>query len=182
MKLILDIESGVSGKPYNIGYLIIKKNKIVKKRNFVILENISSSQYSNCFAKILNDIGKRKHQFTYLTNKEFQRKFASDLTKFEIKKVYGFNISYDKRKLEMITKAAHDLTFYDLRTLIIPYLSGDYEKFCFNNGYLTKHGKPKTTLEVIYRYLTNDLNFNQEHTGLSDCLMEFKLYKKLRDS
>lgn len=184
MKIILDIECGKTGKPYNIGYLIIKKNKIIKRRNIVILENIKDNQLSNCLTKILIDLRDKKGKFSYLTNKEFQKKFKQDLIRYNVKKVYAFNSPYDESKLNLICAGAHNLTFYDIRKLILPYLTDNFNFFCFTNNYLTKTGKPQTTLEVIYKYLTGDLNFNQEHTGLSDCLIEFELLKwiKKRDS
>ena len=44
-----------------------------------------------------------------------------------------------------------------------------YTSWCVKNNYLTeKYRKPKMTAEVLYRYLTNDNSFNEEHTGLAD--------------
>ena len=51
----------------------------------------------------------------------------------------------------------------------------DYIAFCENNGFTTKHNKPKLTAEIIYRYLTNDVEFVESHTGLEDVEIEMAI-------
>ena len=48
----------------------------------------------------------------------------------------------------------------------------DYIAFCEEHEFLTTYKKPKFTAEVIYRYLTNDLDFEESHTGLEDVEIE----------
>ena len=51
----------------------------------------------------------------------------------------------------------------------------DYIAFCENNGFITQHNKPKLTAEIIYRYLTNDVEFVESHTGLEDVEIETEI-------
>lgn len=51
-----------------------------------------------------------------------------------------------------------------------------YITFCQDNGFTTKHNKPKLTAEIIYRYLTNDVEFVESHTGLEDVEIETQIY------
>lgn len=48
----------------------------------------------------------------------------------------------------------------------------EYCEFCERNNFVTKHNKPKFTAEILYRFLTNDLEFEEEHTGLADVRIE----------
>lgn len=48
----------------------------------------------------------------------------------------------------------------------------NYIKFCEDNGFCTKNGKPRLTAEIIYRYLTGDIEFVESHTGLEDVEIE----------
>ena len=48
----------------------------------------------------------------------------------------------------------------------------NYIKFCESNGFCTKNGKPRLTAEIIYRYLTGDIEFVESHTGLEDVEIE----------
>jgi hypothetical protein len=51
----------------------------------------------------------------------------------------------------------------------------DYIAYCESNGFTTKHNKPKLTAEIIYRYLTNDVEFVESHTGLEDVEIEMAI-------
>ena len=56
----------------------------------------------------------------------------------------------------------------------------DYVKWTIENNYLTeKRHTPKLTAEVIYRYITNDDEFIEEHTGLADVLIEKEITRYL---
>ena len=52
-----------------------------------------------------------------------------------------------------------------------------YQKFCAENGYLTKQGKPRLTAEVLYRFISKDTTFKEEHTGLEDVLIETEILR-----
>lgn len=52
----------------------------------------------------------------------------------------------------------------------------DYRAFCVENEYITKRNENRYTAEIIYRYLTNSLDFIEEHTGLADCMIEKEIF------
>ena len=51
-----------------------------------------------------------------------------------------------------------------------------YIAFCESNNYLTTYHKPRFTAEIIYRFLTNDNEFVESHTGLEDVEIETEIY------
>lgn len=51
-----------------------------------------------------------------------------------------------------------------------------YRNFCVTNGYVTNYGQNRYTAEVIYRFLTNNNDFEEEHTGLADCMIEKEIF------
>lgn len=51
-----------------------------------------------------------------------------------------------------------------------------YIAFCEENNFITKNGKPQLTAEVIYRYLTNNIEFVESHTGLEDVEIETEIF------
>ena len=51
-----------------------------------------------------------------------------------------------------------------------------YIAFCEEHNFVTKHGKPQLTAEVIYRYLTNNVEFVESHTGLEDVEIETEIF------
>lgn len=52
-----------------------------------------------------------------------------------------------------------------------------YRRFCESNGFMTKHEvpRPRYTAEVIYRFITKDINFEEAHTGLRDVEIETEI-------
>ena len=61
-----------------------------------------------------------------------------------------------------------------------------YRSFCEENGYLAKNGQLKFTAEVLYRFISQNNDFTETHTGLEDVLIEkevlaycFKQHKKM---
>jgi DNA polymerase III epsilon subunit-like protein len=51
-----------------------------------------------------------------------------------------------------------------------------YTAFCQENNYLTAYGKPRLTAEILYRYLTDDITFEESHTGLEDVEIEREIF------
>ncbi len=63
-----------------------------------------------------------------------------------------------------------------------------YIAWCEKHEYMYK-GKPRLTAEILYQYITGNLNFVEEHTGLADVLIEKDIFvqcvrqhKKMRKS
>lgn len=54
----------------------------------------------------------------------------------------------------------------------------EYIDFCKTNNYMTTHEipRPRKTAEVLWRFLTNDNSFQEEHTGLADVKIEAQIF------
>ena len=59
----------------------------------------------------------------------------------------------------------------------------DYIKFCQDNGYMTnnKTPRPRLTAEVLWRYISNNNEFIESHTGFEDVEIESKIFTKCLD-
>ena len=55
-----------------------------------------------------------------------------------------------------------------------------YIEFCEENGFMTKHKtpRPKATAEVLYKYIKNDIDFVESHTGAEDVDIETEIVFK----
>ena len=51
-----------------------------------------------------------------------------------------------------------------------------YIAFCEEHQFLNKYNKPQLTAEVLYRYLTNNIEFVESHTGLEDVEIEMQIF------
>ena len=55
----------------------------------------------------------------------------------------------------------------------------DYTRFCFDNNFVTKNNRVQYTAEVIYRWLSNNVDFAEKHTGLEDVKIERQIFEFL---
>ena len=51
-----------------------------------------------------------------------------------------------------------------------------YIAWCAENGFLKKNGTPRATAEILYKYISNNIDFEEEHTGLADVLIEKEIF------
>jgi hypothetical protein len=47
-----------------------------------------------------------------------------------------------------------------------------YIYWCEENNYMVNPSKPRSTAEILYQYLTGNIEYKEEHTGLADVLIE----------
>lgn len=47
-----------------------------------------------------------------------------------------------------------------------------YKRFCARNGYICKNGQVRKTAEILYRFITNNNEFIEEHKALEDVDIE----------
>ena len=177
MFIVLDVESLLYGKPYNIGYIIADKGgNIYKQDNVAILANIS--KVSAPAFRILSDTDKprKDRQFHILTNEGFKRQFFKDLKNYNIDTIYTFT-NFDKARLNTLFDIS--VKFIDIRPMILNVLPDRYIKFCFKNNFITSKGNIRTNAETIYRYLTKNPDFKEEHIGLPDAQIEFEMLMKV---
>ena len=54
-----------------------------------------------------------------------------------------------------------------------------YKNFCQENGFMTRHKTPRCqmTAEVLYRFITQDITFEEEHTALEDVKIEVEIVR-----
>lgn len=194
--IVLDVEGYSTVRPYNIGYIVADKyGKIYCKRSFALPESVweninamlvikqAEEMTRNNIEEILLDIGnkKRKRKYKTVSIATFKKMFTADIQKYKIKILYAYNVSFDKSALKRIFGEEEfknlPLEYRDIISGILytKLLTKKYIQFCRDNGFLTAKGNIQTKAEIVYKYLTNSLNFIEEHTGLADCLIEYQI-------
>ena len=184
---IFDTETTSLTKPfcYNIGYTIVnlESRKELVKRDFVVeqvwhnLPLFSSAFYADKRPLYVLAMRRKKailNKYGYILTK-----MKSDFKRYKVHHTYAYNSSFDegvfnyncdwyKCNNPFDTREIHDIRGYAIAFLV----DDDYKKFCDDNGFYTESGNYSTTAEIMYRYITNDLTFNEEHTALSDAEIE----------
>lgn len=186
--------------PYDIGFAVIdSKGEIYETHSYVVsdifygmADIMKSAYYADKIPNYLMDIscGKRIVKSAYGI-----RKIILDLCeKYDCEFVVAHNMRFDLNACNNLqrwtTKSKYryffpyGIEFWDTLKMARSVLKDmpTYRKFCENNGYLTKHKtpQPQYTAEVIYRFITKNTDFIEEHTGLEDVLIEIEILKYCR--
>lgn len=183
--------------PYDIGFAIIdSKGRVYEKHSFVNsdiflkeTELMKSAYYKNKLPTYWKDIwsGKRVVADTYQIRKFILLK----IKEYNIKFVCAHNAYFDHTAMNNIirwtTKSKYryffppHIEFWDTLKMArcVVAKTPTYIKFCEKNGYMTKHKnpRPQVTAEILYRYITKNTQFQEEHTGLEDVEIEIEILK-----
>lgn len=198
--IVLDVEGMGGVCPYNVGYIVADRyGTIYKERSFALLENVAVNIYecnrvqqaiemtARNIQEILSDFKNSyfKRKYKAVSNSDFKKKLIKDIEKHKVKKIYAYNVSFDKKSLQNLFGDDFDTVFRGIEFIdIIPIilhtklLTKKYCKFCIENGFITEKRNIMTKAEIVYRYLFNNLTFIEEHTGLADCKIEYKILLK----
>ena len=191
MKLVLDTETISLEKPfvYDLGYVITNDNgDIIAKKSYVISqvwnnkELFATAYYADkkplYYARLKSGYSKKVgwgHAMRYLAN---------DIKKYGITEIYAYNSKFDSRALNFmcawykVVNGLGGIEIQDIMNFIKPITTTqDFFNFCESNGYMTNHKipQPQKKAETLYRYLTNNVNYEEEHTGLEDSLIELQI-------
>ena len=99
----------------------------------------------------------------------------------------AYNMSFDLKALKataqklgitgkLLKKSAK---VQDIRSLCMETICNkhkSYERFVKENSLVTPGGNLSTTAETLFKYLTKDIEFIEDHTALSDSLIEAALW------
>lgn len=204
--LVIDTE-GYSNQPfYNIGWSVIdlENLKIVETFSGVIPEKLSdnltektkriidrnpANEYlAEMYYKNLMDILKGFNtKYTYVpSSRGMYQRLLNVIKKYSIRDVFAFNFPFDKGAFKRtfpekcFENLDNILTFHDIQTAIFytHCFNFNYIEWAIINGFVTEKGNIQTTAETIYKYVFNNLDFQEEHTALNDVLIETELLFK----
>lgn len=190
---------------YDCGWAVVDRNgNVYKTRSFVnadifLNEKIAmnSAYYQNKIPKYWDDIKSGERILTSFA--KIRKALLEDIAEFKVTEIYAHNMRFDYGTLNTtqrwLTKSKYRY-FFPKSIIICDTLkmSRDvlgkmptYRRFCEENSYTTKNGKPRFTAEIIYRFITKNNDFVENHTGLEDVMIEkeilaycYKQHKKMR--
>lgn len=113
------------------------------------------------------------------------RKLLHDLCeKYNTLDIYAYNAFFDRNSLTQtqryITKSKYRFFLpYGAKVHCIWHMACQvictqktYRTWARKNGFVSAKGNIRTSAEVVYKYLSNDNEFEEEHTGLADVEIE----------
>ena len=184
---------------YDIGFTVVdKKGRVYCQKSMAIREIfcgmadvMKSAYYAEKLPKYWEDIktGRRN-----LVNFMTARRIVLEVMKeYNIQTVSAHNARFDVNALNntirYITKSdkrfffPYGIEIWDTYKGAVNTICKQkgYIRFCKRNGYMTKHKTPRVraTAEILYRYLSGDNNFIEEHQGLDDTTIEAKILTQI---
>ena len=150
-------------------------------------ELMQSAYYAKKIPQYRADLasGKRILANTY----EIRKAFVDIINKYDCKFVCAHNARFDYNSLNntqrWTTKSRfryflpYGLEWWDTLKMARSVMGKmpTYQRFCAENGYTTKTGKPRFTAEICYRFITKDNTFVESHTGLEDVEIETEILR-----
>ncbi len=189
---IFDTETTSLDKPfcYNIGYVIINTEnwQTLCRRSFVVeqiwhnLPLFSSAYYANKRPIYINEMKSRitlMDKFGYIC-----QKMIRDFLNYEVTVAFAFNASFDEKVFDFncdwykCHNPFDNIKLKDIRGFAHNFIVDEqFKDFCDRYEYYTETGNYSTTAETFYRYLTSNIDFIEDHTALSDSIIEAEILR-----
>lgn len=199
MYLVIDTETANSIEqplPYDIGYAVCDRfGHIVLARSFVVAEifldhkeMMKSAYFAEKIPHYWEDIKNGTREIKSIFN--IRKQIKEDMKKYRIKKVGAYNMAFDKRALNNVIRYCSkslirwffpfNTEFFCIWSMACQVLlnSTSYIKFALQNGLESEAGNIQTSAEACYKFLTNSVDFTEEHTGLEDVRIEIDIMAK----
>lgn len=197
--LLLDTETtGDFGQPlvHDFGYVIIDKNFNILKEYRAL-----TAQARNCkWALNYSDFYKSK---AHLYDREIEngaveikqwdeimRDLKTNMRRYKVTTLSAFNLGFDYRALNFTSQFLDNGNIYfenlldSKNWLCIWNLAcetilqeKEYKQWIDANKLRTPAGNYPTNAEIVYKYLTQNMEFEEEHTALSDVKIELEILK-----
>lgn len=180
---------------YDLGWAITdKKGRIYKTRSFVIAEvfcGMSDVMTSAYYAEKIPNYWKeiKSGQRTLASFWTVWKTFKQDAKEYNVKNFFAHNARFDLNALNntvrYLSKSKYRYFFpynaeiWDTLKMARQTIGKqvNYKRYCVNNSFMTAHKVPQVrlTAEILYRYISGNIEFSESHTGLEDVLIETKI-------
>lgn len=177
---------------YDVGFAVVKATgEVLEAHSYVVADIfldkdlMASAYFADKIPQYWEEIKSGKRILRrFKTIKSILRDVVAQ---YGIRYVVAHNASFDYRSLNYTQRLLTSskwryflpwgVEMWDTLKMARECLGKDeaYKQFCIDNGYIYgKEDKPQLryTAEIIYRFLTGNLDFVEEHTGLEDVLIE----------
>lgn len=188
---VFDTETTSLEKPfcYNIGYVIYdtESKTALLKREFVVeqiwhnRELFSTAYYAEkreLYVKRMRAKKIRLEKIGYIT-----QTMVRDFANFEVVSAYAYNSPFDDKVFNFnaewykIKNPFDNIAIYDIRGYVFNKIgfTDEYKQFCEENELFTEQGNYSTTAESVYKFISGNLEFDEEHTALADSEIELEI-------
>lgn len=184
--VIFDTETTSLDKPfcYNIGYSIRnERNEIIIEKDFVVeqvwhnLPLFTSAYYAEKRSIYVSRMKAKKtilNKYGYIC-----QEMIRDFKRYNVEIAFAYNSSFDEKVFAFncdwfkCSNPFDTIPVKDIRAFAHEYIvNKDYMHFCEINEYFTETGNYSSTAETVYKYISGNNDFEEEHTALADSQIE----------
>lgn len=194
MNIILDVETaGTFGKSlvYDLGFIVVDNNgTIIDSRNWVIddiyygmKDKMQTAYYAEKLPTYDIEIANGEREVISMANA--YKEFADICEYYKVRKAYAFNAIFDYKALNYTSKVCSNgfiTEFLPANVKMNCILGASLSTICNSKKYAdfaerTEKGNIRVNAENVYRYITQDIEFIEAHTGLADAIIENEILK-----
>lgn len=189
--LVFDTETININKPfcYNVGYVIYdtEAGTILVRREYVI-EQIwhNVSLFATAYYTEKRPLYVRRMKGRTIELEKFGficQQMIRDIKNFSVVCAYAYNGEFDENVFNFncdwfkCINPFENIPIYDIRGNVHHEIafSEDFQDWCEEHEAFTEAGNYSTTAETLYRYVSEDTDFKEEHTALADTLIELEI-------
>ena len=191
--MVLDTETANSVEqplPYDFGWAVVdtERGEIVRKYSYVCAEIfldrelMEQAYFAEKIPHYWDEIQTGQRQLKRLLN--IRKELWNCLKTYGIKQICAYNAGFDRRAshndARYITASKIRWFFpYGVEFVCIWHMActsflntREFVQFAKANGFISDVGNIQTNAEVAYKFMTDNLDFAESHTGLEDVEIE----------
>lgn len=181
--IVLDTETSKGGRVNDIGYVIGDLKTTFISKRFLIAETnaIETPFYTEKIEYYDNLID--NGEVPVVPMEIAINELLNDKEKYHAT-LFAYNSPFDLNKINETLKFVGSELKIDEIVDIRPMTSNTiinkkYMRFVKENNYISPTGIPQTKAETMYRYLTQNTDFIENHTALSDSIIELEILRAI---
>ena len=194
--LIIDTETANSVEqpmPYDVGYAIVdtETGEILTEKSFVVAEIffdkelMAGAYFAEKIPQYWEDIKSKKRIVKSIFN--IRKIIKADMEKYNVSRVGAYNMGFDNRATRNDVRYIsgslvkwffpYDTEFFCIWNMACSSIlnTESYISFALEHGFVSEHNNIQTSAENAYRYLKNEIDFEESHTGLEDVKIEIEI-------
>lgn len=192
--LVFDTETiGVDKKfCYNVGYVVVNIDDnnhfhIIDKKEFMTKQVwYNKMLYSTAYyaqKKPIYTQRIREKKIRVLPFEEIINEILMDIERYNINYAFAYNSNFDEQVFDFMSdwfktiNPFEEINVHDIRAYFMQRVenSSVYKDFCEQFGKFTESNNYSTTAETAYQFVSGDMDFTEEHTALSDSVIETEI-------
>lgn len=188
---------------YDVGFIVADRDGVVYQRESMadVSRLLQRDTYTGHNARLVESAyyaeklpqywaGLRSGEWEPCSFYDIHQRVTEAIKRWGIRDIWAYNAKFDRAALN--ATIAEESNGY--RRFFMPYKTRwrdiwgaasecitntpKYVKWCAKHDYMSEKGNPQTSAEIVYRYLTSDHDFIEQHTALSDCEIELAILLK----